>query len=329
MTAYAIGIDLGGTNLRAALFRDPLELLARPGADSAIEPVRHHRELTGDDRGPEIIADRLARLVFDIASDVDDTVPVGIGFAGMLRGHEGVVAQSPHLHWRDVALGDLMRARLGPRFPVGIYNDVNAITYGEHVVGAGRGARDLLAVFVGTGVGGGIVAGGELITGSDHCAAEIGHMKVVLGDDARLCACGLRGCVEAYAGGSFLERRVRDELAAGASSRAVDLGGGPDHVRLSHVDVAAAGGDAYALALYAEVAPLLGATLANAVTLLNPQRLILGGGVLSRTPVLREQVVAAFEAYCNPPALASVEVTTAALGDDAGIVGSALLAARP
>ena len=322
MTDYAIGIDLGGTNLRAALFREP------GSSDAAPAPVKQHRELVGEPRDPESIADRLAAVVGDIAADLEGDVPVGVGFAGMLRGHEGMVAISPHLRWRDVPLGDLLRARLGARFPVSIHNDVNAITYGEYAVGAGRGASDVLAVFVGTGVGGGIVAGGELITGGDHCAAEIGHMKVVLGDDARPCACGRRGCVEAYAGGIFLQQRIREELAAGAESSAVALAGSVDEVQVSHVDQAAAAGDAYALALYEEIAPLLGATLANAVTLLNPQRLILGGGVLSRTPVLREHVVATFEVACNPPALASVEIVDAALGDDAGMVGATLLAAR-
>jgi glucokinase len=327
MTHHAIGIDLGGTNLRAALYRDPLSALA---ADGPVQPqaILQHRELVGEARDPDSIADRLAAVVMRIAADLDGTIPVGVGFAGMLRGHEGMVAVSPHLRWRDVPLGDMLRARLGERFPVGIYNDVNAITYGEHAVGAGYGTRDVLAVFVGTGVGGGIVSGGELITGGDHCAAEIGHMKVVLGDDARPCACGRRGCVEAYTGGIFLQARIREEIAAGAESRALVLAGSIDELYISHVDQAAAEGDAYALALYEEIAPLLGVTLANAVTLLNPQRLILGGGVLSRTPILREHVIAAFEVACNPPALASVEIVEAALGDDAGIVGSALLAAR-
>lgn len=324
MTAYAIGIDLGGTNLRAAVYEDPLALFTT--ADPV--PLRHHRELTGEARSPEAIADRLAAVIHDIAADLPGTIPAGIGFAGMLRGHAGVVAQSPHLQWRDVALGDLMRARLGARFPIQIHNDVNAITYGEHAIGAGRGARDVLAVFVGTGIGGGIISRGELVVGGDHCAAEIGHMKVVLDEGARQCACGLRGCVEAYAGGSFLQARIREDLEAGASSRVLALAGDAASAEMSHVDRAAAEGDAYAIALYSEVAPLLGTTLANAVTLLNPERLILGGGVLSRTPVLRDRVVTAFEARCNPPALASVEVTDAALGDDAGIVGSALLAAR-
>ncbi len=126
---------------------------------------------------------------------------------------------------------------------------------------------------------------------------------MVWDDSARRCACGLKGCIEAYAGGEQLSRRARAELAGGARSAAIDLAGSIEAVNPGHLDAAAAEGDDYALGLWAEVGPLLGVVLANAVRLFNPQRLILGGGVLSRTPVLREHAIAALQVAVNPPAL--------------------------
>lgn len=315
----SIGIDLGGTNIRLAVY----------GHESDVEPLVHHREAVGTERGPEALVERLSEMALEALREAGADpakIPIGIGIAAMMRGTEGMVARSPHLHWVDVPFGAMMRARLGPEFSVVVDNDVNMITYGEWRAGAGVGTRDLLAVYVGTGIGAGLVSGGQLITGASGCAAEIGHVKVVLGDDARPCACGLRGCVEAYAGGTYLQQRARTELAGKARSSATMLAGGAEHVNPGHLDEAAASGDTYALELYAEVAPLLGVALANAVTVLNPERLILGGGVLSRTPILREHVLTAFDIATNPPARAAVTVVEAALGDDAGLVGSALLA---
>jgi glucokinase len=314
----AVGIDLGGTNIRLAVY-----------ADAAAAPLVQRREEVGDERAPELLVDRLCRMITAAVRDagVDAPgVPVGIGIAAMMRGTDGVVARSPHLGWLDVPFGQLMRERLGPDYPLVVDNDVNMITHGEWRAGAGVGVQDLLAVYVGTGVGAGLIADGRLVTGASGCAAELGHVKVVLGDDARACACGSRGCVEAYVGGTYLQQRARTELAGRARSSATMLAGGAANVTPGHLDQAAASGDGYALELYAEVAPLLGVALANAVTTLNPARLILGGGVLSRTPILREHVLTAFDIATNPPARDAVTVVDAALGDDAGLVGSALRA---
>jgi glucokinase len=272
---------------------------------------------------------------------------VGIGIAAMLRGHTGIVANAPNLGWRDVGFGALATEALAKELakhlahaPVAavdaalalpgaitLFNDVNAITYGEYALGAAVGARDVLGVYVGTGIGGGIVADGRLIEGASNCAGEIGHFKVAYGDDAPPCGCGLRGCIEAFMGGVHLQERVRRELMAGAQSAAVRLAGGdPSLVHPGHIDMAAAEGDGYALDLYAEVAPLFAATLANAINLLNPARLVLGGGMLSRAPVLREHVLTSLQLAANRALLDPLTIVEPVLGDDAGIVGSALLA---
>jgi glucokinase len=239
-----------------------------------------------------------------------------------------MVANSPHLRWRDVPFGQLLARRLGPRFKVGIYNDVNAIVYGEKIAGAARGSRDVLGVYVGTGIGGGLIVNDELVEGASNCAGEIGHVKVRWDDKAAPCACGKRGCVEAYCGGSYVQRRITEELKAGARSSAVTIAGGIEHVHPGHVDQAAASGDEWALGLWTELAPLLGVTLGNAVALLNPERLVLGGGMLGRCPTFYELIVATMMVAGNQPSLEALTIVEAELGDDAGIVGAANLAAQ-
>jgi glucokinase len=336
VTDLAIAVDLGGTNLRIAAFRGLAAVadgVAAGATGPALAPLAQRREPVGEPRDPQTmvarIADAVAALIDEVGGAGEAAVPVGVGIAAMLRDRRGTVANSPHLRWRDVDFGARLAARLGSRRPVGVYNDVNAIAYGEYGVGAAAGATNVLAVFVGTGVGGGLVVDGRLAEGASNCAGEIGHAKVRWDAAALPCACGGRGCVEAYAGGHNLSRRIRAELAGGAPSRALALAGGRvDDVTPGHVDDAAADGDGWALDLWAEVSTLLGIALGNAICVLNPDRLVLGGGVLSRTPLLREQVVTAMSVAVPAALLEPLTVVDAALGDDAGLVGAGLLAAR-
>lgn len=313
-----IGIDLGGSNLRAAAFGD---------GDGAT-PLEIHKEAVGDDRAPEAIVERVARTIERLAGGSAGPVAVGVGVAALLRDRRGTVANSPHLRWRDVPFGELLGRRLGARYRLGVYNDVNAITWGEAVAGAARGCRDVLAVYVGTGIGGGLIAGGQLIEGASNCAGEIGHTKVRWDEEAAPCLCGGRGCVEAYAGGSYLLARIRRELADEQLKTTVieRAGGSIDAVTPSHVDAAALDGDAWALGLWTELAALLAVALGNALALLNSQRLILGGGVLGRTPALRAMTEIDLMLVAPPASLEPLTIAAAELGDDAGLVGAARLA---
>ena len=301
-----VGIDLGGTNLRAAVVEGD------PGATATL--VMQHRELVGEPRDPQTITDRVARIVEELTAGASE-VSVGIGIAAMLRDRSGTVANSPHLRWRDVPFGRLLGARLGERYRIGVYNDVNAIVYGEAMCGAARGCRDVLGVYVGTGIGAGLIVDGNLVEGVSNCAGELGHTKVRWDDDAAPCACGSRGCLEAYCGGTYLDRQV------------FALRGRTD-ITLSDVDTAAAAGEDWALRLWTETATLLAVALGNAVALVNPERLVLGGGVLSRCPTLYSLVETLLEVAGNGPSLERLTVTPAGLGDDAGLVGAAHLAAR-
>lgn len=309
-----LGLDIGGTNFRLASF------------GSGFTPEHVQKQEVGEPRDPATMIERIASAA-EAAAGAAERVTLGVGIAAMLRDRRGTVANSPHLRWRDVAFGEQLAARLGPRFEVGVYNDVNAIVWGEAVAGAARGCRDVLGVYVGTGIGGGVIAAGQLVEGVSNCAGEIGHVKVRWDDDAVPCACGQRGCIEAYIGGSYVQTRIRAELAAGASSSALALAGGVvDHVHAGHVDQAAGEGDEWALGLWSELAPLLGVVLANACAVLNPARLVLGGGLLGRTPVLYDLVETALTVAAPAAILERLDVVPAELGDDAGLVGAAALA---
>jgi glucokinase len=297
------------------------------GDGDGATPLEVVKEAVGDDRAPGAIVERVARTIEALAGGSVGPIAVGVGLAALLRDRRGTVANSPHLRWRDVPFGELLGRRLGARYRLGVYNDVNAITWGEAVAGAARGCRDVLAVYVGTGIGGGLIAGGQLVEGASNCAGELGHTKVRWDADAAPCMCGGRGCIEAYAGGSYLVARIRRELASQRlHTTVIERAGSVDAVTPSHVDAAALAGDTWALALWTELATLLAVALGNALAILNPERLILGGGVLGRTPVLRAMTEAAVRRMAPPASLEPLTIAVAELGDDAGLVGAARLA---
>jgi glucokinase len=315
----AIGVDLGGTNARAAVVDvDSGEIVA-----AHKEPLR--------DRAPakvvEVVRHALAEAANAASIAVTAAGSVGVGVAGQCLGATGVVLNAPNLGWRDVPFGDLLRGAVG--VPVRIANDLSVAAWGEKQFGAAKGLDDVVLVFVGSGVGSGLILGGRLHEGAQGVAGEFGHVKVRPsrpGTAPRRCGCGQVGCLEAYTSGMNVAARVREELAAGAATSILSLAGGdPARVTASHVDDAYRAGDAYARALWEEVGELLGTATANLVTILNPARLILGGGVLLGSPALAELVQRSFDAAVSRSATKGLTIERAWLGDDAGVVGAAVL----
>lgn len=313
----AVGVDLGGTHARAALV--DVETGTVVGADTKAKVL---------DKQPE----RVAELVAEVVSKVDperERVGIGIGFAGMLRGWTGVVTNAPNFGWREVAfrqiLQNALEARSGRSEKVELYNDLNSIAYGEATYGGARGERDVLCVYIGTGIGSGLILEGKLYIGSNHLAGEIGHTRVV--SNGRRCGCGQRGCIEAYASGKNIQARAREELVTQTSS-AVELAGGLDKLHAGHLDQAASDGDRYATELWDEIAEKLGLVLAGAVTLLNPTRLVLGGGMWQGAPELRRRTSLIIQDAVNRPAMENFAIVETALGDSAGFLGGAALIAH-
>ncbi len=319
MPPLAIGVDLGGTNARAAVVDT-----------GSGEIVSAHKEPLRD-RSPAKVVGVVRRAVEQAAGAAGVSVAaagsVGVGVAGQCLGATGVVLNAPNLGWRDVALGELLSAALG--VPVKVANDLAVAAWGEKRFGAAKGLDEVALVFVGSGVGAGLILGGRLHNGATGVAGEFGHVKVRPSrpeTSPRRCGCGEVGCLEAYTSGMNVAARVREEIAGGAATAIRALAGDDlARVNASLVDDAARGGDAYALALWNEVGELLGTAVANLVTLLNPARVILGGGVLLGCPMLAGLVTRHFEAQVSRSATRGLTVEHAWLGDDAGVVGAAVL----
>lgn len=298
---YTLGIDLGGTTTSLAV------------VDAQNCVVAERSFPTRAEAGFDDVLGRIREAAAALLREYP-CAGAGVAAAAQVDVAAGVLVASPNLGFANQPLAARLRDALG--LPVILENDVSAAAYGEY--SADAGAREpLLAVFVGTGVGGGLVAGGEVFRGADGFAAEIGHVPVVpAGGEA--CGCGRRGCVEAYAGGSAIVRRANGRRSPEVPAFA-DVGG---------VAAAAAAGDADCRNILEEAAEYLGVALAAAVNLLNPGTLVLGGGVARAWPPLVPRALARMKESALPPALASLAVREALLGSRAGAIGAAALARR-
>ncbi|BDG03700.1 ROK family protein [Anaeromyxobacter oryzae] len=320
MRALALGVDLGGTNARAAVVdRDSGEIVA-----SHKEPLR--------DRAPEAVVAIVVHAIREATGAAgispDACGGVGVGVAGQVLGSTGVVINAPNLGWRDVPFGRLLEGALG--IPVTVANDLSVAAWGEKRFGAAKGLEDVVLVFVGSGVGSGLILGGRLHSGAQGVAGEFGHVKVrpLRPETAiRRCGCGQLSCLEAYVSGVNVAARVREDLAAGVPTLVGErVKGDLSRVNASAIDDAFSAGDPYAIARWEENGELLGTAIANLVTILNPARVILGGGVILGCPNLARLVTRHFEEQVLRASARGLSVERAWLGDDAGVIGAAVLA---
>jgi glucokinase len=304
-------VDLGGTKILAAV------------VDSDGRVIASHRLGTDVSGGPAKTVDDIARCVHACAPGLSDIGAVGVGVAGQVDASTGVVRSAPNLRWTDFPLGERLEKTLG--LPVVIENDVRAITWGVWRHGAGRGIDDLLVIFVGTGVGGGIVSGGRLLTGDRGVAGELGHVTLLAG--GRLCTCGHRGCIEAYTGGWAIAARACEAIEADpAAGQGILDAAGKGEVTAVVVSQAAADGDRLASHLMDETGRYLGAAMVGLVHALNPRRIVLGGGVIDGNPGLVEVVSAVVHAEAIPIFAERLDIVRSEVGAQAGVIGSASLA---
>lgn len=305
-----LGIDLGGTNARAAVVDEQGKMLG-------------YAKLPLGERSPAAVVEVIAMAAAEALSEARvDVTGCGVGAAGQIQKDSGVLSVAPNLGWRNVPLGAMLSERL--KRPVRVVNDLAAAAWGELNAGAGRGAQDVYVVFVGSGVGSCIIANGQLVRGTGGVAGELGHTKVVPG--GRLCGCGELGCLEAYAGGHNLIAQARELLSAGRSAELTRLTGG-DPARLTPVTLeeAAEARDPGALEIHERAGQMLGMAVANMVTVLNPARLILGGGVLMNCPGLRRHLEEGVRSLASMVSREHLSINMAELGDDSGLIGAALL----
>lgn len=325
---YALGIDFGGTKLLAAIV----------DLDSG-DVVATAKKRTSAADGPGEILDRL-HAVADAAMQSAKLKPkqlsgIGVGAAGQVDAERGVLLGTPNLSQAviDLAIADSMRERYG--VPAALRNDVQVAAAGELAFGAGKGVSDFLCCFVGTGVGGAVVTSGRLISGSSGSAGEIGHIVVMAG--GRLCGCGGRGHLEAYASRTAITASLMGDLKRGRPSVLRELA--PDlataamwpesgAVRSGVLREAIARDDQLVIETVTEAGRYLGIGLASVVNLLNPARIILGGGVIESVGLLYDVAVEYAERESLAAPGRAVTFTRAHLGDHAGVIGAALFGAN-
>jgi glucokinase len=300
-------LDVGGTKIAA--FR-----VAESGhiEDRSLRPTPDTSEA---------ILETMAELVREV---LDDTVvALGIGAAGMVESAAGILRYAPNLPWRDLPLASNLADATG--LPCLLDNDANVAAWGEFRFGAGRGSKDMLLVTVGTGIGGGIVSGGTLFRGAHGFAAEVGHFIVEPGGP--LCGCGNRGCWEQVAAGRAIDRLGREAARDHPEALFVRLAGDPDKVTGREVTEAAKQGDELAREIVGEVGRRLGEGLAGLANILDPDVVVVGGGVVEAGDLVLDPARAAFTGAIEAPdSRPEVPIVAAELGNEAGAVGAATLA---
>jgi len=307
MTTHALGIDIGGTQLRAAVVDQHGSIVARD-----------RRPTPADDQASLVAT--VAEVVAAVSERRGETLPVGIGIAGLVTA-AGEVRYGPNIGVRDLPLAADLTEQTGTT--VVVANDASLAALGEQRAGAGTGVDDVILVTLGTGVGGGLVVGGRLIVGASGFAGELGH--VVVSEHGRPCPCGNRGCVEAYASGTAIGALARDRLVDPSTASALrEL----EDVAGPQVTAAARDGDRIAIEVLEEAGSWLGVALASMVNVLDPALILLGGGAAAAAaPWLLEPTRRTMAAHLvgsgwrQPP-----PVELAVLGDDAGVVGAGLFA---
>jgi glucokinase len=310
MRHAALAVDLGGTEVRAALIEAGGDVLA-------FASMR-----TDAKGGPAAVIDQIAALATEVRAAAPDVtiLGLGIGAPGPLDPQAGVVIAAPTLAgWRDVPLARLLSERFG--LTVQLENDANAAALGEWRYGAGRGAQSIVFATVSTGIGGGVIADGRILHGRHGLAAEIGHMTI--SQSGPPCFCGTIGCWEALASGSALGDRATQQTRASDGSRLRALSGDGD-VSGRHVIDAARLGDAHAGVLVAEEARWLGIGFVNLLHLYSPERLIMGGGIAQGLDLMRDVIDRTIAVRAMPP-YRDVPLLAAELGGNAGLMGAASL----
>lgn len=311
---HTIGVDIGGTKIAAGVVSSEGAVLARVRRDT---PATDPRAIE------EAVVDAVAELRAHHPVEA-----VGVAAAGFVDARREVVVFAPNLAWRDEPLGPDLAAAIG--LPVVVENDANAAAWAECVHGAGRDVDDMVMLTIGTGLGGGVISGGQLLRGPHGFAAELGHVRVV--PDGHLCGCGNRGCWEQYASGRALVREARAVVAAAAplAQRLLDLvGGDVEAITGPHVTRAAQDGDAAAQDLLADLGRWVGEGAASMVAVLDSSAVVVGGGVAEAGELLLGPARAAFHRHLPARGYRpEAQLRQAQLGNDAGMIGVAELA-RP
>nr|BBH95503.1 glucokinase [Thermogemmatispora argillosa] len=320
---YALGIDLGGTKTLAAVIDV-----------SSGEVIASARKRTKAERGQDFVARRVVEVARAALEAADlrngrELLAVGIGAAGQIDRQAGVILEAPNLGVRNMPVAALLSAEFGR--PVAVGNDVEVAALGEYLYGAGRAYKNFVCVFIGTGIGAGIIQNGRLYTGLSGTAGEVGHITVEA--SGRICGCGARGCLEAYASRTAITRAILAEIHHGRKSVLADeallqLKGGETIIRSGLLASAIQQHDELVIEVVSEAADYLGYGLASIINFYNPEAIILGGGVIEAVDLLFERAVRRARTVALALPARQTPILRTRLGDFSGVVGAACLAAQ-
>lgn len=320
---YVVGVDLGGTKILAAVVDQKGKIVSEtkrptmPAADANEVVKRLARTVRDAIKGARVPAKRV--------------IAVGVGAPAPVDPRSGFVFHAPNIPMiRDFPLGERLRKMLD--MPVFVDNDVNVGTVGEHALGAGRGTRDMVGIFVGTGVGGGVIVDGRLRHGFRNSAGEVGHMVVGFKGrpDEAICGCGRRGCLEAYASRTAIEREIRAGIASGRETAITELleQGGKNRITSGLLAKGLKQGDPLVVEVMEQVTTYLSVHVATIVNFFDPEMIVFGGGV---TEALGERLLEPIRRdapkwYIQQNDAEKVRIVAAELGDHAGVLGAATIA---
>ena len=305
-----IGLDLGGTAIKVGIVSDKGEILSK-------------KEIPTPKESREKILEAMSESIsyFLDSSKNEKILGIGIGTPG-LADEDGKVFLAPNLpNWDNLNLKQIFEEKFS--IPVKVENDANAITWGEYKFGAGQGCSNLICITLGTGLGGGVVLGGKLLRGLQYSGVEIGHVPIYY--DGPRCNCGNTGCIERYVGAQYITENAKEKLKDRKSLITDMVKGDMDKVTPKVISQAYLKGDELAKEVWIEVGTYLGAFFSGMVNLLNPQLIIIGGGIARDGEILFSTIKKVIDERSFYLLAKDVKVVPAKLGKEAGIISCASL----
>jgi len=312
----AIGLDLGGSFIKYGRL------------DQAGRIIRQGQVDSGGEKGRDEVLKRMAGAVAGLLEGAapGEVAGIGIGTPGLVD-NRGSVFLAPNLpEWDNLPLAEIFKKKF--RLPVVVENDVNSFTWGEFKFGAGKPFRDIIAITLGTGLGGGVVVNGKLLRGGEYSAVELGHQ--IINYRGPICGCGKPGCVESYVGAARIAARARRLLKGNPDSPILKLAGGdPKKITPKIISAAYRQGDPVAARVWQETGFYVGVMLANLVNIFNPEAIIIGGGVAQAGEPLFAAIAASIEKHSFPILTTRLKLLPASLGAESGLKAAAALVFYP
>ena len=317
MKKYSVGIDLGGTKILIAL------------VDKQTGEILHHvKKKTKKQKGPENIMKKMIEGIEELLEEsrisVEEISSIGVGAAGQIDRKNGILIGAPNLDCCNLNIKNILEKHFN--LPVYLGNDVEIAAIGEMKFGSGKGCKDFVCIFVGTGVGSCIVKNGAIIYGATGTAGEIGHIIVDL--NGRQCACGAHGCLEAYASRSAIETRIEGALKKGRKSCIQDYLEPGKSITSSMIQKSIEREDELVLQCVTEASEYLSGGIASIINFVNPELVILGGGLIEAVDYFYQKTIKKAKSKSLPVPAEKIKFTKAMLGDYSGVTGAAFLEER-